>query len=137
MAKVPFDKGYYAEFKVKDFSEFWLNTGGFERNTPLPVKMMEFTAQKAGGTDVLVSWKTASETNVDRYEIEVARGNAALQASRFTKIGTVASAGNTTSIRTYNFTDNETEKFGPRYYRLKMVDVDGSFTYSPIRSGSI
>jgi hypothetical protein len=132
VAKVPFDKGYYAEFKVKDFSEFWLNTGGFERNTPLPVKMMEFTAQKAG-IDVLVSWKTGSETNVDRYEIEVARGNAELQASRFTKIGTVVSRGNTTSVRNYNFTDSETEKFGPRYYRLKITDIDGSFTYSPIR----
>jgi hypothetical protein len=28
VTKVPFDKGYYAEFKVKDFSEFWLNDGG-------------------------------------------------------------------------------------------------------------
>ena len=27
-AKIPFDKGYYTEFKVKDFSEFWLNNGG-------------------------------------------------------------------------------------------------------------
>ncbi|MDB5192467.1 MAG: family serine peptidase, partial [Segetibacter sp.] len=33
--KVPYDKGYYAEFKVKDFSEFWLNNGGANANTPL------------------------------------------------------------------------------------------------------
>jgi hypothetical protein len=29
--KVPFDKGYYAEFKVKDFCELWLNNGGFQQ----------------------------------------------------------------------------------------------------------
>ena len=26
--KIPFDKGYYVQFKTKDFSEFWLNNGG-------------------------------------------------------------------------------------------------------------
>lgn len=134
LALVPFDKGYYAEFKVKSFSEFWLNTGGFDRSTPLPVKMMEFTAQKANGDDVLLTWKVGSEASVLRYEIELARGNEQLQAGRFTKIGEVASGGNTTTARSYSFTDSEADKFGPRYYRLKIVNVDGSFTYSSIRS---
>ena len=31
--KIPFDKGYYVEFKTKDFSEFWLNNGGLDRKT--------------------------------------------------------------------------------------------------------
>jgi hypothetical protein len=44
--KVPFDKGYYAEFKVKDFSEFWLNNGGFDNNQSLPVQLISFTARK-------------------------------------------------------------------------------------------
>ena len=30
-------------------------------------------------------------------------------------------------------TDIENSKTGTRYYRLKMIDNDGSFTYSPIR----
>ncbi len=46
--KVPFDKGYYAEFKVKDFSEFWLNDGGFNNLTVLPVELQKFTAVKEG-----------------------------------------------------------------------------------------
>lgn len=133
VTKVPFDKGYYAEFKVKDFSEFWLNSGGFDRSSPLPVKMMDFTAQK-NGNDVLLTWKVGSEANVSRYEIELARGNADLQANNFTKIGEVASIGNISSVRSYSFTDNEADKFGPRYYRLKIVNADGSFSYSAIRS---
>jgi hypothetical protein len=130
---VPFDKGYYAEFKVKDFSEFWLNNGGFDRSTPLPVKLMNFTAQKQVN-DVLLRWDVGSESNVVRYEIELARGNADLQAGRFFKIGEEASLGNTTAVRNYSFLDTEADKFGVRYYRLKVVNADGSFIYSPIRS---
>jgi subtilisin family serine protease len=35
LAVVPFQKGYYIEFKVKDFSEFWLHNGGADLQTPL------------------------------------------------------------------------------------------------------
>jgi hypothetical protein len=133
LAIVPFDKGYYAEFKVNDFSEFWLNNGSIDKSSPLPVKLLDLTAQKQNN-DVLLKWKTGSENNVAKYEIELARGNADLQAGIFVKIGEVVSLGNTTGSRTYSFTDIEADKFGPRYYRLKIVNADGSFSYSPIRS---
>ena len=134
VAIVPFDKGYYAEFKVKDFSEFWLNNGGIDKSSPLPVKLLDFTAQKENKDDVLLQWKSISENNVAHYEIELARGNADLQAGNFAKLEEVASLGNTTGTRTYTFTDTEADKFGARYYRLKIVNLDGSFNYSPIRS---
>jgi hypothetical protein len=131
--KVPFDKGYYAEFRIKDFSEFWLNNGGFDRSSSLPVKLMDFTVQKLVNNDVLLAWKVGSETNLLRYEIEVARSNADMQVNNFVKIGEVAGAGNTTSARNYSFTDSEPDKFGHRYYRLKLINLDGSFSYSLIR----
>jgi hypothetical protein len=131
---VPFDKGYYAEFKVKDFSEFWLNNGGFNKTSPLPVKLLEFSVQKAGGTDVLVKWQTGSEANVVKYEIQVARGNAELQAGNFAKLAEVASSGGPSSGGLYSYTDVEAGKFGARYYRLKIINLDGSFSFSPIRS---
>ncbi|HEY0751029.1 MAG TPA: T9SS type A sorting domain-containing protein, partial [Chitinophagaceae bacterium] len=134
VTKVPFDKGYYAEFKVKDFSEFWLNNGGFNRLSPLPVKLMDFNVQKQNNNDVLVRWTVAAESNVSRYEVEVARSNADLQAGNFIKLGEVNSLGTTDQDRNYSFTDTEAGKFGTRYYRLKIVDQDASFTYSPIRS---
>jgi hypothetical protein len=133
VVKVPFDKGYYAEYKVATFSEFWLNNGGPDGQSTLPVKQMTITATKQGN-NVLVSWKVGSETDVLRYEIEVARGSAALQAGRWEKIGEVASLGNTTTARQYSFTDTEADKFGTRYYRLKVVNVDGSIRYSPVRT---
>ncbi|MFL5786849.1 MAG: S8 family serine peptidase [Flavisolibacter sp.] len=127
--KVPFDKGYYAEFKVKDFSEFWLNNGGFGNNFPLPVNLIDFTAKKINNSDVEVKWIIVSEQNVSHYEIEVAIGSANAQ---FIKVGQVMASGNS-GVQTYNYTDHTPGKNGIRYYRLKIVDADGSVIYSPVR----
>lgn len=132
--KVPFDKGYYAEFRVNNFSEFWLNNGGFDNNHPLPVQLVSFTARKKlNSADVITEWVTASEYNVNRFEIEVARGNADYQQNRFVKLGEVRSQGNAATEQRYNFTDAEINKTGVRYYRLKIIDIDGSFKYSGIK----
>ncbi len=132
--KIPFDKGYYVEFKTKDFSEFWLNNGGMDKQTPLPVELVSFTVKKTNNKkDVIAEWKTVSEQNVARFEIEVAKGNSDYQNGRFVKIGEVVSPGNSNAERNYSFTDAETGKNGVRYYRLKIVDRDNSFVYSPVR----
>ncbi|MGH2552721.1 MAG: S8 family serine peptidase, partial [Chitinophagaceae bacterium] len=131
--KVPFDKGYYAEYKVKNFSEFWLNNGGLNKNTPLPVQLINFMARKKNGKDVIAEWATASEFNVNRFEVELARGNSAYLQNQFIKIGEVVSIGNTSTEQHYSFIDIETNKSGVRYYRLKIIDNDGRFSYSPIR----
>ncbi|MBS1610651.1 MAG: S8 family serine peptidase, partial [Bacteroidetes bacterium] len=131
VAKVPFDKGYYAEFKVKDFSEFWLNNGGPDNMHVLPVKLEKFTATKKSA-DVLVQWATSEETNVDLYEIEVAVGYANYQQNKFFKAGQVISR-NSSSQQQYEFTDTEKNKSGVRYYRLKIIDKDGKYIYSEVR----
>ena len=132
--KVPFDKGYYAEFNVKEFSEFWLNDGAITNDQPLPVELVSFTATKNSNSDVDVDWITASENNTARFEIELARGNDEFAQNKFHKIGDVNSYGNSTTEQRYQFTDVESNKTGVRYYRLKIVDHDGQFSYSPIRS---
>lgn len=132
-AKVPFDKGYYAEFKVRDFSEFWLNNGGIFGTIALPVKLISFTAEKSVNNDVLVQWKTAEEANIDHYEIEVARTNGDFQANHFEKIGSLKSTGNSATLQDYDFIDAENNKTGVRYYRLKIVAEDGGSRYSDIR----
>jgi hypothetical protein len=131
--KVPFDKGYYAEFRVKDFSEFWLNNGGFTGLIPLPLKLISFNAYKQPGNEVLLEWKTGDELDVDRYEIEVAGTSQDYQRNNFVKIGQVASHGNSSDPQEYQFTDVENNKSGVRYYRLKIIENNGSFYYSEIR----
>lgn len=131
--KVPFDRGYYVEFKVKDFSEFWLNDGGFTKSQPLPLRLISFTAKKQTNRDVLLEWITADEQDVDRFEIEVARGNEEYQRNHFSRLGFVSSQGNSSQQQHYRFTDTEPGKSGVRFYRLKMVDLDGSYRYSSVR----
>ncbi len=131
--KVPFDKGYYAEFKVNNFSEFWLNTGGLSGSQPLPVQLQRFTARKLPLDEVMVEWVTVSEYNINRFDIEVARGNADYQAGRYAIIGEVLSQGNSDREQRYQFVDAEASKSGVRYYRLRIIDQDGSISYSAIR----
>lgn len=130
--KVPYDKGYYAEFRVKDFSEFWLNNGGPDNNVALPVELISFTAAKTGNKEVKLDWTTGSEISSAYYEIELARGNTALNQQTFEPIARIASENNANGAR-YGFIDKENNKTGVRYYRLKMVDQNGSFRYSGVR----
>jgi F0F1-type ATP synthase beta subunit len=67
-----------------------------------------------------------------RYEIEVARGVDAYLSNQFQKINDVA-ARQAATIQQYNFTDIETDKFGKRYYRIKIIYGDGSVRYSDVR----
>ena len=131
--KVPFDKGYYAEFKVNNFSEFWLNTGGLTGSQPLPVELKQFNVRKLPQDAVMAEWVTASEYNVNRFEIEVARGNTDFQTGRYAKLGEVPSQGNSDREQRYQFADVEAGKSGVRYYRLRIIDNDGSVRYSAIR----
>ena len=93
----------------------------------LPVTMLYFTARKQTFTSALIEWKTSQEINSSSFDVE--RSN---DAVRFTKMGNVTAAGYSTSPISYNFTDNYPEK-GMNYYRLKQVDADGKFVYSPAR----
>lgn len=133
VAIVPFDKGYYAEFKVKNFSEFWLTTGAVSNSHPWPVDLISFTATKQANNDVVVEWTAASEYYTARYEVELAKGNEEYRLNHFVKIGEVKSNGNVTTQEHYQFIDLENQKSGVRYYRLKTIDHDGSFSYSVVR----
>jgi subtilase family protein/type IX secretion system substrate protein/CARDB protein len=131
--KVPFDKGYYAEYKVKSFSEFWLKKEAFNRQGTPPLELDFFKATKQPNNDVLLEWTTLTSGNVSRFEIEVAKGNGNYQLNNFIKIGELAAKQNVPQPQSYNFTDAESGKSGVRYYRLKIIYGDGSFSYSVIK----
>jgi Secretion system C-terminal sorting domain len=86
---------------------------------PLPITLEYFTAKKNNTTSSLLNWKTAQEINTAYFDIE--RSNDAIG---FKKIGAVNAAG--------NFTDNNPLQ-GMNYYRLKQIDIDGKFIYTPAR----
>ena len=74
-------------------------------------------------------WSSNNEVNTDVFEIE--RSHEA--AEEFTEIGEVKAAGNSSVQIEYDFVDEDL-KSGTYYYRLKMIDLDGTYTYSPVRS---
>ncbi|MCF0055207.1 DUF4347 domain-containing protein [Dyadobacter sp. CY356] len=89
--------------------------------TPLPVTLISFTAKTSPEGNLLL-WETAQEKDFDSFSIERSFDMAAV----FTNIGSVKGG-----LNQYKFTDAIASK-GHNYYRLKMIDLDGSSTYSRI-----
>lgn len=90
----------------------------------IPVELMSFTAS-VSNKDVTLNWLTATETNNLGFEIERSSGD------DFISVGFVPGNGTTTSVTTYTFTDYGVDE-GSFSYRLKQVDFDGAFEYSPV-----
>ncbi|ADQ15877.1 hypothetical protein Lbys_0081 [Leadbetterella byssophila DSM 17132] len=86
-----------------------------------PVTLISFTGRAEGSIAVL-DWATAEETEFSHFEIE-----SSADALSFQKVGEVFAKG---SNNNYTFSTAQNEDLV--YYRLKMVDHDGSFAYSKI-----
>jgi hypothetical protein len=124
---IPYDNGYYAEYQVSNFSEFWINNGGTGQNQPLPMVLGQFTVTK-NNTTALLHWTTLQETNTDHFVIE-----RSTDGINYVVIGTLGASGNTTIVTKYQFTDNQIAT-GVNYYRIKTIDKDAKFSLSPVRS---
>ncbi len=90
-----------------------------------PVELSLFTAQ-LNANQVNLIWKTESESNNFGFEIERRKNS----ETKYTKIGFINGRGTTTAPQEYKFIDERVEK-GTYYYRLKQVDFDAKFEYSP------
>ncbi|MES2881746.1 MAG: hypothetical protein V4676_06335, partial [Bacteroidota bacterium] len=90
--------------------------------TVLPIAVIDFNGRKSGSANLL-QWKTAYEINASHFEIEHSG-----DANTFNNIGRVATGARNSS---YSFTHDNPVK-GNNFYRLKLVDVDGRFSYSKV-----
>ncbi len=103
-------------------------------SAPLPVELASFTASVINGK-IKLNWKT--ETEKDNYGFEVQRAfnssstDGSSKPKTWEKIGFVEGSGNSNSPKSYSFTDNNVT-FGSYSYRLKQIDTDGKFEYSPV-----
>lgn len=105
---------------VTSFSPFAVGTPG----STLPLTLQSFQANTKSN-DVELSWSTSNEVNTAGFEVERSADGVV-----FTKTGFVASKENNSSITcNYNFIDRQLAA-GTYKYRLKMVDKDGSHTFS-------
>ncbi|MCF0072796.1 T9SS type A sorting domain-containing protein [Dyadobacter sp. CY261] len=108
---------------------FKATVAAFIVNNPMPVKLTAFTGKYIPSEKaVSLEWTTSEESNSDRFEIE-----AGAEPTKLHKVGEVAARGEHTGITNYVFSDRETAG-STLYYRLKQIDLDGSFVHSKIIS---
>jgi hypothetical protein len=93
---------------------------------PLPVELTRFELRPAAG-DVVLLWETASEQNNDYFQVEHSR-----DGRRFEVIAALNGRGTTQVTQQYEFLHQQPGA-GTHYYRLRQVDFDGRYEYSPIR----
>jgi large repetitive protein len=91
----------------------------------LPVKLSTFGASQIENT-ILVNWASREDVNFDRFELEKSK-----DIKSFEKIYTTSIPNDDKDQHVFNFKDFEPET-GLNYYRLKMIDKDGSVNYSKI-----
>lgn len=96
---------------------------------PLPVQLTDFTASLAPNRAVRLAWETASELNNDHFEVQ-----RSADGRVFTAVGQVRGHGSAVQANSYSFTDAAPGGATTYYYRLRQVDTDGRFDFSPVRA---
>lgn len=91
--------------------------------TTFPVELLSFDANPIED-EVTLSWETANEQNSAFFLIERAG-----EDQNFIAIGQMEAAGYSFQAKSYSSIDPNPIS-GANYYRLKLVDLDGSFAYS-------
>ncbi len=116
-----YEYGYVLTTSVSSFSTFYFAKNTF---TVLPVHLLSFAATKCN-SNICLLWTAENEENFSHYELEKLGVN-----NSFGKIARVNTL-NTAGRNSYIFTDVNPLSTD-NYYRLKMVDLDGTFTYSKV-----
>jgi hypothetical protein len=94
-------------------------------NITLPLQLLNFSG-KVNNDNIVLNWTTKNELNTDYFIIE--RSNNGLY---YSYEGTTSSMNTPSPIHNYQYQVKNTVN-GTNYFRLKMVDKNGRFTYSNI-----
>jgi Glycosyl hydrolase family 81 C-terminal domain/Secretion system C-terminal sorting domain len=93
----------------------------------LPLTLLSFSARLTHQKTVSLNWETASEVNINRFEIEVST-----DAVHWKKISEQPATGLMDQVSAYHSLDNN-PSYGINYYRLRSVENDGTLSYSTIQ----
>ena len=93
----------------------------------LPLTLLSFSATLESQTVVALNWETASEVNINRFELE-----RSMDGVQWIKIHEKSSKGSMNEAAAYYYTDNHASK-GINYYRLRIVENDNTLSYSKIQ----
>jgi uncharacterized repeat protein (TIGR01451 family) len=91
----------------------------------LPLQLTQFSAVRQN-SDIALRWHTENEIQVARYEVE-----RSVDGLAFSQVGTVFSNA-AQQANDYQFRDTHASGYSRYFYRLRIVDIDGRFSYSNI-----
>ena len=100
-----------------------ISVGRYVSAAQLPVSLASFTGKETN-KKVQLSWNSAAEQNVEKFEIEKS-----VDGSFFSKVGCLNAVGQ--GGNKYHYEDI-TPLSGTTYYRLRLIDKDGSHSYSKV-----
>jgi hypothetical protein len=100
-------------------------------DAPLPVEISSFASAVQGRT-VVLNWSTATEKNSNRFEIE----RSLATSSNWSSVASVKASVLSNSTKSYTYSDTKLQT-GKYQYRLKMIDNDGTFSYSKVQTADI
>ncbi len=115
----------------------WDNNGGnptnytmaFTISAIMPIDLLEFNAENIN-TGIKLSWLTYKEIDNNLFEIQ-----RLIEGEGFKAIGEIKGGGTSFEQNQYDFLDNNPYN-GVNYYRLKQINLDGSFVFTNIVSAS-
>jgi dienelactone hydrolase len=94
----------------------------------LPVTLNSFTATRTSSSTVSVDWSTSSESNSRDFTLE-----RSTDGLNFKDLATLPAAGNSSTLKKYNYLDQALPASQYVYYRLRQTDKDGKFKIYGIR----
>ena len=97
----------------------------------LPILLQQFDVSYAKPA-INLRWITQTETNNHHFEIERSP-----DGINFEKISTVPGAINSVTVKYYYLQDNNFPRLRTLFYRLKLVNTNGDYSYSSVRSVTI
>lgn len=118
---------HYEELGVRDATGIV-----YSANTILPITLRSFVANRYHKNDVLLEWESEIEINASHYEIQ-----RSTDSRSWLTIDKVEAVADEEGSESYRYIDQnaflETLQRELVYYRLRMIDLDGSFAFSDVR----
>lgn len=115
---------YVLQGTIDGFSTFYFGSNNI---TTLPLDLITFSGLLQSDNTVLLKWKTENEINTSHFEVQ-----RSVDGRHFTNIGNVTAR----NLASDNYFHNDVEAANQQstilYYRLKIMDNDGSYKYSNI-----
>jgi|SRR5579871_1949722 len=123
---IQFPATNYTAASVSQSGPYYVTNTYNGTSNPLPVELISFSASEKGN-EVTLNWTTSNEVDFNYYELEYS----VVGTNDWQSLANIPASTDGALNHDYSYTDNGLASPG-RLYRLKMIDLDGNYTYSDI-----